>query len=170
MTQRLFLAVWPSPEVISELAAAVPTHLSELRWQPSSRWHITIAFLGQRSADKELSRLDRFQAPAAEPVGLKGAGAFGPVLWVGVTSGDWLPRLAHDCGRQFNAGDRRFRAHVTVARARSTAAQRQLEAARSALAEFGSSTWVPDQLTLVSSRTGPQPTYEVIGRKPFRGP
>jgi RNA 2',3'-cyclic 3'-phosphodiesterase len=165
VSQRLFLALWPPPEVVGELAAALPTHLSELRWQPAARWHITMAFLGDRSADKEARRLARLEPPAAEPVRLAGAGAFGPVLWVGVGAGDWLAELAHACGSSFDATDRRFRAHVTVARARSASGQRQLSAARSHLTSFRSSWWVPDELTLVSSQTGPQPRYEVIGRK-----
>lgn len=167
MSQRLFLALWPPPDVVAQLAAALPTQLSELRWQPSQRWHITVAFLGERSAENELRRLARLEAPFAEPLRLDGAGAFGPVLWVGVKAGDWLPHLAGDCRRLFDAGDRRFRAHLTVARARSTSGQRQLSTARSALSAFVSMPWLPDEVTLVCSRTGPQPTYEVIGRKVF---
>lgn len=165
MSQRLFLALWPPPEVASELVAALPTHLSELRWQPAHRWHITVAFLGERSADKQARRLAGLEPPTAEPVRLEGAGAFGPVLWVGVGASDWLAELARVCGSSFDATDRRFRAHVTVARARSAVGQRQLSAARSSLASFRSTWWVPGDLTLVSSQLGPQPRYEVIGRR-----
>lgn len=165
----MFLALWPPATVVSELADALPQCFAELRWQSVQRWHITIAFLGERSPDKELRRLDRLDVPRADLVRLEGSGTFGTVLWVGVDGGDWLTQLAHACQTVFDPQDRRFRAHLTVARARSAAGHRQLAGARSALAGFQSTTWLPDQLTLVLSRTGPKPSYEVIGRKPLTG-
>ncbi len=165
MTQRLFLALWPPPEVVTEIGDALPQDLSELRWQPAQRWHITVAFLGDRSPEKELRRLDRLEVPTAGPVHLQGSGSFGPVLWLGVVTGDWLAEMARRCAQLFDTGDRRFQAHVTVARARSAAGHRQLAAARAALAEFRSTLWMPSELTLVQSQTGPRPSYEVIGRR-----
>lgn len=167
VSQRLFLALWLPPDVASQVAAELPLELSDLRWQPANRWHITLAFLGRRSPDKELRRLDALRVMSAQPIRLQGSGTFGQVLWLGVIADDWLPELARRCAELFDTEDRRFRAHVTVARARSMRARSQLDQAGAGLAGFTSSPWLPMELTLVSSRTGPQPSYEVIGRRPL---
>lgn len=170
VSQRLFLALWPPPCVVSEIAAVLPTDLSELRWQPPARWHITMAFLGERGTDKELRRPRHVVGPEPGPLSVAGAGSFGPVLWLGIAGGDWLGELARRCAVLFDADDRRFRAHLTVARARSSAGHRQLAAAKDRLGGFHSSPWLPDELTLVGSHTGPRPSYEVIGRRPLPMP
>lgn len=149
---------------------ALPTELPHLRWQPRERWHITVAFLGDRDAGKEVGRLQRLVPPAPEPIRLHSSGTFGPVLWVGVETGVWLPQLAASAKQLFGVDERRFRAHVTVARARDSAGRRELSRAQQHVADFASSQWQPDELTLVRSVTGPHPSYEVIGRKPLSAP
>lgn len=164
MSERLFVAFWPPDEVVAEVAAALPTGFTALRWQPAARWHITVAFLGQRSPEAQLARLDQLRLPAAGPLRLQGSGRFGPVLWIGIDAGEWLSRLAEQVQARFDVPDRRFRAHMTVARARSAVGQREVRSAAQVLAGFVSSPWWPSAVTLVRSRTGPQPSYEVIGR------
>ena len=47
---RLFVAVWPSARAIADLAEAVAAlRLDGVapRWLPDSRWHVTLAFLGE---------------------------------------------------------------------------------------------------------------------------
>lgn len=165
VSQRLFLALWPPPEVVSEVDAALPRDLSELRWQPPTRWHVTVVFLGERGVEKELRRLDRLQVPDPAPMRLQGVGAFGPVLWLGVAADQWLGGLAGACAELFDTGHRPFRAHMTVARARSAAGRRQILEALGRLHTFRSSAWLPQEITLVRSQTGPRPLYEVIGRR-----
>lgn len=168
MSERLFLALWPPAPVLDELAEALPP-APALRWQPRERWHLTVAFLGDRSAEQALRKLERVGADA-EPLMLSGSGAFGPVLWVGVSAGAWLPGLARQARRVYGVDERHFRAHVTLARARDAVGHRELKRAQAGLAGFESSAWLPGELTLVRSTLGPQASYEVIGRKPLNGP
>ena len=165
MTERLFLALWPPENVLDEIDRALPRGLTALRWQPRERWHVTVAFLGNREPHKELARLEQLEAIEPEPMHLAGSGAFGPVLWIGVQTGPWLAQLATDARRIFHVEERRFRAHVTVARARDSAGRRELLQAQETLSDWASTAGLPEALTLVRSTTGPRPSYEVIGRK-----
>ncbi len=170
MTERLFVAIWPTTEVRDAVQAALaplPGRYPELRWQSPDRWHITVGFLGDRDPRRELNRFSRLEMPAAHPIQLEGSGRFGPVLWLGVRSGDWLAALAGSVHKVMRSPDRRFRGHVTIARSRSSIGARHVARAVTDLAEFQSPAWVPAEATLVRSNMGPQPSYEVIGRTPL---
>jgi 2'-5' RNA ligase len=169
MGDRLFLALWPPAGVCEELAAALPGRLASLKWQPPHRWHITLAFLGDRDPEAQLRRLEHFEGGRAESLRLRGAGTFGPVVWVGVETTEWLPRLAVRSKLFFGVDERRFQPHLTVARARSAAARRESHRAVEALQGFVSSAWLPRELTLVRSTLGPQAAYEVMGRRALEG-
>ena len=172
--QRLFVAIWPEAAAVRALQTTVDAAQEahpELRWQPPGRWHVTLAFLGEAEPQWATSRLDRLMArrddlPHPEPLRLAGSGTFGPILWVGVVHGPWLADLADRAQRTLKVADRRFRAHVTVARARG----RPSDAARAARAAAASITghegpaWLPAEVTLVQSRTGPDPAYTVLRR------
>ena len=165
-TQRLFVALWPSREAVGHLADSLAECRppdSILRWQPPERWHLTLAFLGQADPDRARSRLSRLTLPAAGPLRLTGAGTFGPVLWLGVEHGRWLPDLGRAVRRAVHADDNRSRPHLTVARARGPAAPAHARNAAEVLADYRGPEWIPDGLTLVRSRTGPSPRYELIG-------
>jgi 2'-5' RNA ligase len=165
MTQRLFVALWPGPEVVDavrrQLAPAQDAY-GELRWQSPDRWHLTLAFLGDRGPDKETERLQRLEPPTVGPLRVSGSGRFGPVLWLGIEAGPWLAELAAEVRRVYDVRDRRFRAHVTVARSRSTPGQRQLAHAAADLSNVHSPTWSPSELVLVESTIGPAASYRVI--------
>ena len=101
MTARLFVAVWPDDAARDALADTVERARQaapDVRWQPPERWHITLAFLGVADPGRAAARIStverRGDTPAAEPIHLVGAGAFGPVVWVGVEHGAWLADLA----------------------------------------------------------------------------
>ncbi len=168
-TDRIFVAIWPPDNVVEQVAAAIPSDLTELRWQPAHRWHITMAFLGDRSARKELSRFRALSMPPGAPLRVAGSGTFGPVLWLGV-DGEWLTDLARTVVAVLDVRERRFRGHLTLARARSSAARRQQTEAARRLSGFTSSPWIPESLTLGRSTLGPSPAYEVIGRQPCPSP
>jgi 2'-5' RNA ligase len=171
---RLFVAIWPDAAAIQALQATVgPTREAhpDLRWQPPGRWHVTLAFVGEAEPTWAASRLDRLMArpddlPGAEPLRLAGSGTFGPILWVGVAHGPWLTDLAERAQRTLNVADRRFRAHVTVARVRGrpSEAARTARAAAAPLAAHDGPAWLPTELTLVESRPGPDPAYTVLQR------
>ena len=173
MAQRLFVALWPPDAVRACLRTAVAQARAEhadLRWQPANRWHLTVAFLGQADAEQAAARLDALAEgdwdPA--PIRLAGAGCFGPILWVGVDGGPWLPDLARSVQRALRTEDRRFTPHVTVARGRGRDANRLARAAIPALEPLRSPPWTPHELTLVASITGPHPRYTVLRAWPLQ--
>ena len=170
MTSRLFVAVWPSLEAVDALARALEPlsgAYPELRWQTPDRWHITLAFLGDRDEHRCVERFGRQPAAAAGALQLDGSGMFGPVLWIGVSDSGWLATVASQAQRGMGSDERRFRGHVTVARSRTATGRRQLARAAADLASFRSPPWIPDEVTLVRSTTGPRPSYEVIARTPL---
>lgn len=172
MGERLFIAVWPPDEVVAQIHAALePTQsrFDQIRWQPPQRWHVTLAFLGDRSPDRESARLAHDPTPRPSPASVCGAGRFGPILWLGVGTGPWLTELAGSLRRVHEAHERRFTPHITVGRGRSPAAQRQIGPAVAELSGFRSGQWTPTEYTLVRSTIGPTPAYEVIARRPLAG-
>jgi 2'-5' RNA ligase len=172
-THRLFVAVWPSPEAVEHLRDTLAVDRpggADLRWQPPERWHLTLAFLGDVRPERTERRLGRLVLPPAGPLQLAGAGTFGPVLWIGVAPAPWLGDLARDVRSALRVEDGPFRAHLTVARDRGRSAPAAARSAVPALAGYSGPTWTPEALTLVSSRTGPQPRYEVIASWPLPAP
>lgn len=118
---RLFVAVWPPPEVIDTVAALPRAAVDGVRWTARDHWHVTLRFLGE--------------VPAAEPViaALEGA----PLPATGAQLGDTVRRLGRGvlcidvhgldelaevvttatAGMGRPPESRPFHGHVTVARA-----------------------------------------------------
>ncbi len=170
MKARLFVALMLPDMVVEQVDQAldpVRTGSAELRWQSPDRWHITLAFLGDRDVDSELARFPAAFPAHSEPIRVEGSGHFGPVLWLGVTSPRWLIELAAGIQHVMRGDRRRFRGHVTVARSRTRGGDRELSAAVAALGRFASDAWTPDEVVLVRSVIGPKPEYEVIVRSPL---
>ena len=169
MGVRLFAAVWPDQAAREALAAQlddIREDTTGVHWQPPHRWHITLAFLGPGDPDITAGRISaavrRNPAPVAGPLQLRGSGTFGPIVWVGVEHGPWLSEVAGQLQRAMHTPDRRFRAHVTVGRVRGSSA---IPHARAAAALFGGHAgpaWIPSELTLVASTTGPHPEYRIV--------
>lgn len=166
--RRAFLAVVPSDEALDDLEGRVrPLRAGapRLRWLPRRQWHFTLQFLGPVEDPETL--LDAVGAAVARlppfPLRLGGGGAFpsarrAAVLWVGVDEPGPLVTLAEAVQASTAAlghppGDRRYHAHVTVARAVRprpvTALVRRLEAAAPGPA------WTVTDLALVESDTRP---------------
>ncbi len=173
MTSRLFVAIWPDAPSRHALATTVHgarTAAPDVRWQPSERWHITLAFLGQAEPETAQRRIARHIArglPAPGPIHLSGAGSFGPVIWVGVEHGPWLAALADGMQRTLRVADRRFRAHVTVGRVRGPGGPAQAREVVPLLSAHAGPVWTPTEVTLVESTTGPAPEYRIRGRWPL---
>jgi RNA 2',3'-cyclic 3'-phosphodiesterase len=162
---RLFAAVVLPDDVVANLDAAAAPHRDEvLAWTLPEQWHITLAFYGQVE-DERLPDLKARLTRAAKryPVlslALDGAGRFDErTLWVGC-SGDIatlrdIARSAAAAGRQIGASSAddafRFRAHVTLARARRPVDLRPYVAP---LAAFRSRSWTVDAVSLVRSHLG----------------
>jgi RNA 2',3'-cyclic 3'-phosphodiesterase len=162
---RLFAAVVLPDDIVAGLDAALADHRDEiLAWTLPEQWHITLAFYGQVE-DKRVPDLKARLTRAAKrhpflSVALDGAGRFdGRTLWVGC-SGDVatlreISRSAVAAGRRVGASSAddafRFRAHVTLARARRPVDLRPYVAALDA---FRSRSWTVDSVTLVRSHLG----------------
>ena len=167
---RLFVALMLPHVVVERVDLAldpVRTGSAELRWQSPDRWHITLAFLGDRDVGSELARFPPSLPARGETLRIEGSGHFGSVLWLGVTSPQWLIDLATEVQHVMRADRRQFRGHVTVARSRTREGDRELRTAVAALSRFASDPWMPDEVVLVRSVMGPKPMYEVIARSPL---
>lgn len=174
MGKRLFLAVRPPEPVADELERFIgPRRDAEpaLRWVQPEHWHLTLAFLGDVSADRTDRLIEHLQpvASGTAPFGLTlgGAGSFphpgaAKALWLGVQQGGAeLEALARRCRTAAARSDihvegGRFQPHLTVARSnRGIAARRWLEL----LDAFGTLAWQVADLVLIDSdltRGGPR--------------
>jgi 2'-5' RNA ligase len=174
MTARLFVAIWPDDAArhalsgtVAEAQSAAPT----VRWQPPQRWHITLAFLGEaepvRATNRITSVMGAVDPDTAQPLRLADAGAFGPVIWVGVEHGPWLADLAHQLQQALRVADRRFRAHLTVGRARGHDGAATAREVMPLLHPHTGPWWTPADVTLVESRIGPTPEYRIVETWPL---
>ncbi|MEU3985533.1 RNA 2',3'-cyclic phosphodiesterase [Streptomyces sp. NPDC026672] len=182
---RLFAAVLPPHDVVGELAVEVDElkklpGADGLRWTGRPGWHFTLAFYGEVD-DALLPELSERLARAAHrtapfPLAVGGGGQFGHgrALWAGAEGDlDTLGLLADRAeAAARKAGvpmgeHRRYRAHLTVARARDAVDVRPYV---TALADFTGRTWTVADLALVRSNLpgsgtpGEQPRYETVAR------
>jgi 2'-5' RNA ligase len=168
---RLFVAVDPPGDAVEHLRSTLD--LSEpLRWTDPAQWHLTLTFCGdvdERTADDLATRLARAASRAAPmEFRLAGAGGFSRparahVLWVGLAGEtDQLSRLAAATSAAarragITVEDRRFRAHLTIARA---SPPRDLSDVVQQLSSYDGPTWTASELHLVRSHLGPPTVHE----------
>jgi 2'-5' RNA ligase len=162
---RLFVALDPSPEAVSHLVEALPS-LDGLRPSQPETWHITLVFCGEVDAstatclEPKLATLASQAAP--QRLRLRGSGAFGGTLWVGVEGelGELAAacrRAARDCG--VSVEERRFHPHLTLGRAiRGGRPTRQV----AALAAYAGPLWTSTELRLVRSDLGAAVRHETV--------
>ncbi|MFL6240412.1 MAG: RNA 2',3'-cyclic phosphodiesterase [Actinomycetes bacterium] len=171
---RLFVAIDPPHDAIEHLRHRLDL-VPGLRWTDPEQWHLTLTFCGEvdEKTAAELSlRLARAAARQA-PVSLRlaGSGAFSRparahALWVGLKGEvDSLGRLAASASAAARrcaiaVEDRRFRAHLTIARAAPAKDLRELVAA---LSSYDGPTWVANEIHLVRSHLGAKTVHERIG-------
>ena len=178
----------PPFEACAELDAALAAlrpEWPELRWAPTNRWHVTLAFLGEvdEAARERLpTRLERAAGryPRLTLSFGRAGGLPSPrrarVLCAHITGehqalADLAALAASVAAGARRAGapppdeQRRFRPHVTVARSRRPA---DLSPLVRALGEFAGSAWTAEQVHLVRSFTGPQPRYDTLASWPLR--
>ncbi|MEV7007371.1 RNA 2',3'-cyclic phosphodiesterase [Streptosporangium sp. NPDC051022] len=183
---RLFVGVLPPWRACDELARALRPHLGAwpgLRWVDRANWHVTLSFLGE-VPEEIMSELETRLARAASrhasmTLSLAGAGAFpsphrARVFWTGLY-GARLPlaRLADSLGagaRRAGVAQldrRRFRPHLTLARARAETDMSDLVEAFEA---FAGTSWETDTVHLVRSHLGPVVRYETIAEYALAAP
>ncbi|MEU8250780.1 RNA 2',3'-cyclic phosphodiesterase [Nonomuraea sp. NPDC048916] len=173
---RLFAAVVPPAGVLDELEGAIAPYVGQvqgLRWPDRATWHITLAFFGE-VPEHVLPGLQVRLARAvrrydALDLAFSGFGAFSSarrarVFWAGL-SGDSMRRLADSvraAGRRAGAtetDEKRFHAHLTLARAKSETDLRPLV---ESLSGFSGSPWRAEGVHLVRSHAGPSVRYESL--------
>ena len=59
---RLFVAVWPPPEVLDVLAALPRTERPGVRWTTRDQWHVTLRFLGMADPAEAVEAVRRIEA------------------------------------------------------------------------------------------------------------
>lgn len=184
MSQRLFVAVVPPPDVVAVWDRFLEPRRDaepEFRWTVPDGWHLTCAFMAsvpdglleplQEALDIVAARTARFG------IGVAGAGAFpdpdrAKALWLGVTTGAGelaqvatrVRNAASGCGIEVDGG--RFRPHLTLARTREIAATRWLRI----LDAIPPQQWEVDGFSLIRSRllrggSG----YEILSEHPLQG-
>ena len=178
---RCFVAVPIGEELREALAGAVEAwrarpDLAGLRWTDPAGWHLTLAFLGATDPDAVPGLVAALDRVAAGHVPMRlatgGAGAFpskahARVAWYGVVDPELrLAALAREVAPAVGLeGDARFRAHVTLARARAepTDLRRWLGEADAPAGEL-----VVDRLELMRSHLGRGPAhYETLATLPL---
>ncbi|MGV9254974.1 RNA 2',3'-cyclic phosphodiesterase [Streptomyces sp. NPDC003697] len=185
---RLFAAVLPPQDVIEALAHEVAGLRrlpggEGLRWTGHPGWHFTLAFYGEVGEQVVPELAERLERAARRtepfPLALRGGGQFGRgrALWTGAEGDLRVLRLlaerAHTAGRKAGVPmeeQRRYKAHLTVARSRGG---RDVRAHVELLDAFGSRTWTVEEVVLVRSHLptsgirGAQPRYERLARWPL---
>ena len=165
---RLFVAVWPSEEVLDAIAALPRPVVPGLRWTTRDQWHVTLRFLGRvDDVDKAAAAVRSIDAAACEVAVGPTLGRFGRrILHVPTHGLDEVAAAATVATAHLGepVEDRPFRGHLTLARSRRGDTDlRQL--AGTAI----SGGWRADEVTLVQSHLGGGGArYEVLERVPLR--
>jgi len=156
---RLFVAVWPPDDVVSELTALRRKDQRGVRFVPPESWHITLRFLGEAHPDDVADALDRTPlAPARARLGPGVDVLADRALVVPVHGIDDL--AAGVTAATAPIGDpprRRFTGHLTVARLQRRAT------VPAALGAYVTAEFDIAEIALVQSRLHPQGArYETL--------
>ncbi|MBV1852710.1 RNA 2',3'-cyclic phosphodiesterase [Catellatospora tritici] len=172
LKQRLFIAVYPPPAAVADLAAVAsqlafnrphPDGLS-LRPVPPWQWHITLAFLGEITPAQAGSACAAMTAAAQRPapvLSLGGGGRFdngrAAAVWTGVR-GD-LAGL-HDLAERLRAAltaaevpfdPRPYQPHLTLARPGERLEPDELRDVLDRLDAYAGPAWPADRVVLMRS-------------------
>ncbi len=168
---RLFVAVWPPPEIVKRLESLDRPAVDGLRWTTAEQWHVTLRFLGDAdvvAAKDAFGRMSAAGHTTAElgPV----SGRFGRrVLHVAVSGLEGLAAAAgaatSGVGRAPDG--RPFSGHVTLARARDRRGVNLRPLAGVAVA----GSWPVGEVSLVASHLGGRgpARYEVVETLSLQG-
>ncbi|HEX2849213.1 MAG TPA: RNA 2',3'-cyclic phosphodiesterase [Acidimicrobiales bacterium] len=175
---RLFVAVWPSEEIVARIAALPRPAAPGLRWTTRDQWHVTLRFLGDAELAPVVAALQAATLPPTRPVTAGPAvDRFGPrVLVLPVSGLDPLAAatVAATAGLGSHPPDERpFAGHVTLARVNTSGRRgpnRGPDLRSFAGAPLGGS-WEVREVTVVESRLGRAGArYEVRARVPLPPP
>ncbi|MDR1236857.1 MAG: RNA 2',3'-cyclic phosphodiesterase [Propionibacteriaceae bacterium] len=190
MTDRLFVAVFPPAEIIEQLERLVAPRrdaVLDWRWTRPENWHLTLAFFGDVSDDRQEPLMDALaevaQSAKAFQLTVGGAGIFGKAaskaavglraraVWMGAQLGGG--ELAALSARVRAASSRvgvhadgsRFTAHLTLARAYRPSPARGL---LNIVESFGDFSFTVSGFQLVKSTLAPSGSiYEPLRHFPL---
>jgi 2'-5' RNA ligase len=125
---RLFVAVWPPPDVVTVLGAMPRPALRGVRWTPAGRWHVTLAFLGDVAGREQAESAGAALGAAARRVACPPEAVLGPTTSVlgrsvlcvrvgGLEAAATAVRTA-TLGRHLPVDPTPFAGHLTLARVR----------------------------------------------------
>ena len=144
---RLFVGVWPPPEVVEALRAMPRPQTPDVRWSTPDQWHVTLRFLGSVEDVAAVRAALREVSWTSTTVELGPATArLGPSVLVVPARG--LDELAHALPFPM---EEPFTGHLTVARARGRRAR--VPSSLSGI-PFAAS-WRASSFALVRSQTRP---------------
>jgi RNA 2',3'-cyclic 3'-phosphodiesterase len=187
-TIRTFIAVETPPDVrrrTQDLVNRLGRADADVKWVAPDQMHWTLKFLGDVE-DQQINDVCRAVGACVKPftpfeLAVTGAGAFPTLdrprtIWIGATTGaDALAILAGSIEKSlanlgFPKEHRRFTAHLTLGRVRSTRNVRELGQLVKDNADFAAGTMTIDEVTTFSSRletTGA--VHEALSRAPLEG-
>lgn len=162
---RLFVAL-DFPDDVREQIANVCFGVRKAKWVNARQIHLTLRFLGDASIEQYqdcLDMLSEVRVPSFD-LSVAGAGFFPPrrrpnVLWLGVEQNPLLTELRNQideavCAAGFEPEERKFHAHVTVARLKEDAVVDDVGAFVAANALFRSRPFTASHFHLYSSVLG----------------
>jgi 2'-5' RNA ligase len=160
---RLFLAVWPPPEIIERIGALPRHNQPGVRWLGASSWHVTLRFFGEAEEDEVAARLDRtVLMPARATAGPAVARLGHGVVVVPVDGLDALAGAVVDVTADVGKPPPRpFSGHVTIARLRDGARCDLVGTQISGSFDVGEVLLVRSTLHPAGAR------YDVVGRWPL---
>lgn len=149
---RLFLAVRPPEDIVSELMSLPRKDQRGVRFVPPENWHVTLRFLGETDVGHVLDAVDGAELPAAVATLGPGVDVLSErSLVIPVGGLDELAGVLTDltCGIGERPPRRAFRGHLTLARLKRDARVPRVLGARVG------GTFDVDEVLLVRSRLDP---------------
>ena len=165
---RLFVALWPSPEVIEQLRQLERPRIDGLRWTTEDQWHVTLQFLGEANQDAMADKLSDARW-STRPLDMR----LGPeVTMLGKeivclpASAPGLEKLARQVSEVTGVRrTNRFKGHLTLARARNKVPKAELEKLKGSPFEAA---WTAENVALVRSSLSPGGArYETVAESPL---
>lgn len=165
---RLFVAVWPTPEVMEQLRALDRPNIDGVRWTTEDQWHVTLQFLGEGDPAKFGAKLGAARwatRPMTVRLGPEVA-LMGKEIVCLPANAPGLEKLARQVSEVTGVRrTNRFVGHLTLARARNKAPKAALEALKGTPCE---AMWTAESVSLVRSSLNPGGArYETVESYPL---
>ena len=162
---RLFVGIWPPPDIVAVLAGLPRPEHPGVRWTTEDQWHVTLRFLGEVADDDVPLLLDALRGAGTEAA--PRVASLGPAttrlgatnLVVPVAGVDDLAEAVRTATTPFGAPPeaRPFAGHLTVARGRGG---RRIPTVLAGQAV--SASWTVEEVALVRSHLGQSARYETL--------